>query len=145
MHLRNLFLGKRDKNTGRGKIHNGGKLRSVKGLKYRHLVWYRRILLAPPGRPSLFLRSSWALKAQQIGHFCRLVVPRYRGNETRNNSMGSRTPLPPLLLATVVPVHDFASRRKIIICIDLLFLSFISRTNPISFRGVVYFMKYPHC
>lgn len=122
----------RAKNTGHRKIHNGGKLHRVKGLKYRHLIRYRRILLTPIATVSLFLSLRAPImdaQSQQVGHFCWLVVPRHRGNETRNNSIGSPPPSPlssPLLSGYVVSVHDFAPCKKIIVRIDesRFFLSF---------------------
>lgn len=47
----------RDKNIDYRKIHNGGKLRSVKGLKYYHLVRYLSASCSRSSRPSLSSRA----------------------------------------------------------------------------------------
>lgn len=67
-------------------------------------------------------------QSQQIGHFCRLVVPHHRGNETRNNSMGSRAllSLPPSTPSLPSLYWSMTSHRvkKIIVRIALfLFVS----------------------
>lgn len=132
----------RDKNTGHRKIHSGGKLRRVKGLKYHHLVRYRRILFAFIATVSLRAPIMDA-QSRQVEHFCWPVVPCHRGNETRNNSMG----FPSHLLSfpsSLYRFHDFTPCKKIIVRIDEshFFLSLsLLRANPSTRSGTVYEMS----